>query len=111
MTAVGSDSEIASGIHLVDLPGHTLGHVGVRIDSGGAQFLYAADILHAQDLQLADPNLCAAFDADKDQARETRRRTLDMLATDGILFSGSHFLDRVIGHVERSGSGYRISKA
>ena len=111
VTAVGSDSEIASGIHLVDLPGHTPGHVGVRIDSGGAQFLYAADILHAQDLQLAAPNLCAAFDADKDQARETRRRTLDMLATDGILFSGSHFLDRVIGHVERSGSGYRISKA
>ena len=111
VTAVGSDSEIASGIHLVDLPGHTAGHVGIRIDSGGAQFLYAADILHAQDLQLADPNLCAAFDADKDRARATRRRTLDMLATDGILFSGSHFLDRVIGYVERSGGGYRITRA
>ena len=111
VTAVGSDSEIAPGVHLVDLPGHTLGHVGIRIDSGGVQFLYAADILHAQDLQLADPNLCAAFDADKDQARTTRRRTLDMLATDGILFSGSHFLDRLIGYVERSGGGYRITKA
>ena len=111
VTAVGSDSEIASGVHLVDLPGHTLGHVGIRIDSGGAQFLYGSDFLNAQDLQLADPNLCAAFDADKDQARNTRRKTLDMLATDGILCSGGHFLDRFIGYVERSGSGYRITRA
>ena len=111
VTAVGSDSEIASGVHLVGLPGHTLGHAGIRIESGGTQFLYGADFLNAQDLQLADPNLCAAFDADKDQARITRRKTLDMLATDRILCSGGHFLDRLIGYVERSGSGYRITRA
>ena len=107
----GAGGEVAPSVHLVDLPGHTKGHAGIRIESDGTQFIYAADILHAQDLQLADPNLCAAFDADKDQARITRKRTLDMLATDGILISGAHFLDRFIGYVEHAAGGYRITPA
>ena len=111
VTAAGPGAEVVSGIHLEELPGHTKGHVGLRIESDGIQFLYAADILHAQDLQLANPNICAAFDADKDMATRTRKRTLDLLATDRILFAGAHFLNRMIGRVERSSAGFAILPA
>ncbi len=101
-------AEVAAGIHLEKLPGHTIGHAGVRIDSAGEQFLYVTDILHAQDLQLANPEICAAFDADREMAIATRKRTLDMLAADRIPFSGGHFLDRTIARVVKSGAGYKI---
>ena len=108
VTTVGADGEIVPGMRLLDLPGHTPGHAGLQIGSGRDQFIYAADILHAQDLQLARPEICAVFDADKEQAICSRQRLMDMLATDRIMFSGSHFLDCVIGYVEKSGDGFRI---
>ncbi len=108
VTTLGDDDEIVPGMRMIDLPGHTPGHAGVQIGSGPDQFIYVADILHAQDLQMARPDVCAVFDADRDQAIRSRRRLLDMLATDRIMFSGSHFLDCVTGHVEKSGDGFRI---
>lgn len=108
VTKVKSGAEPIAGVHLVDLPGHTPGHVGLRIESGDSQFLYVTDILHAQDLQLSDPSICTGFDVDREAAIATRRRTLDMLATDQIRFTGGHILNRTIGRVERSGSGYRL---
>ncbi len=103
-----SAGEIAPNVIFVDLPGHTAGHAGVRLDSDGSQFIHAADILHAPDLQLADPGISAIFDSDKAAAESSRRRILDMIAADHILFTGTHFLNCQLGHLEKSGAGYRL---
>ena len=105
---VGSSAEIAPGITFIDLPGHTPGHVGVRIESGSEQFILVTDLFHAQDLQLADPSIGIVFDLDPEQSRETRIRTLDMLATDRLKFSGGHVLKTAVGYIERQGNGYRF---
>ncbi|MCY3878809.1 MAG: MBL fold metallo-hydrolase [Rhodobacteraceae bacterium] len=107
---VASNGPIAPGVTFSDLPGHTPGHAGVLLDSGGARFLHAADILHAPDLQLFDPDIGAVFDMDKEEAIRSRRRGLDMIADDRMLFTGSHFLNCQLGYLETSGRGYRISQ-
>ena len=111
VTLIGPGKEIASGVHTMNLAGHTAGHMGVRIESEGSQFVYAADFLHSQDLQLAEPDLCGNVDVDKEKARATRVQLLDMLATDRILFSATHLLHQFIGYARRESMGYSIVPA
>ena len=111
LNLVGKTAEIGGLLTLVDLPGHTPGHVGFRVDAGSECFLNITDVLHSQVLQFAEPRLGILFDADGDVARETRMRTLDMLATDRLPFSGGHILRPTIGYLERAGSGYRFLEA
>ncbi len=111
VSVVRPDTGIVPNVSFVDMPGHTAGHAGVRVDSAGKMFIHTADILHAPDLQLADPEISAVFDTDKTAAIATRKRILDMIAHDHILFTGSHFLNCQIGYLEKSGNGYRLSES
>ncbi len=107
ITAAGAD--IAPGLSLLDLPGHTPGHCGWRLDSDGVQLLHVGDIIHAPAVQLPDPSIGTAFDLDRDTARATRKRLLDELATDGALFTGGHFLQPAFLRVVRDGANYRLA--
>lgn len=102
--------EAAPGITALPLPGHTPGHTGYRIADGDAQLILAADIAHAQVLQFANPEIGIGFDIDADAARAARKRALDMLASDGIAFSGGHILgpDKFVT-VVRDGAGYKTA--
>ncbi|MFK8081401.1 MAG: MBL fold metallo-hydrolase [Granulosicoccus sp.] len=101
----GGDSLI-NGVTALNLAGHTPGHMGFRADDGSESFIHVGDIAHAPTLQLINPDISIAFDIDMDAAREMRKRTLDMIATDGVKVSGGHFLQPNIGRLERSGKGY-----
>ncbi|MFN3954251.1 MAG: MBL fold metallo-hydrolase [Pararhodobacter sp.] len=101
-------AEIAPGLSSFALPGHTPGHSGWRLDGGAAQLLHVGDIIHAPDVQAADPEVAIAFDMDMNTARATRKRLLDELASDGALFTGGHFLHPAFHRVERAGAGYRL---
>lgn len=100
---------VAPGLTALPLPGHTPGHTGFRLEDGGEQLVLAADIVHAQDLQIPNPEIGVGFDVDGQEAAAARRRMLDMLARDGLLFSGGHILgpDKFV-RATRDGSGYRI---
>lgn len=105
---IGEGDEIAPDLTAVPLPGHTPGHSGWRLASGREQLIHVGDIVHAPALQVADPEIAIAFDIDMNTARETRKRLLDELASDGTLFTGGHFLHPAFHAVERKGSGYRL---
>jgi len=105
---IPGNGEIAPGLTSVALPGHTPGHSGWRLSEGGAQLIHVGDIVHAPALQVPDPEIGIVFDIDMDTARETRKRLLDELATDGALFTGGHFLHPAFHAVERAGGGYRL---
>ena len=102
---------VAPGVTAVFLPGHTPGHCGFRIESGGASMLMWTDIVHLPAIQFAQPDAGVAFDVDGDQARETRKRLLDEVAREGTVIAGSHLEFPAIGHVVRSGGGYRFVPA
>lgn len=106
VTAPGAD--IAPGLTLFDLPGHTPGHAGWRLDAGGETLIHVGDIVHAPALQVAEPDIAISFDLDMDTARATRKRLLDQIATDGALFTGGHFLHPAFNRLERRDDGYRL---
>lgn len=101
-----SGGDVAPGIALVPLPGHTPGHSGFHITSGKDQLLIWTDITHMADIQIARPEVMVGFDIDPDQARATRMKVLDQVATDRLVVAGMHFNMPGFITVERSGSGY-----
>lgn len=104
-------AEIAPGLTSVALPGHTPGHLGLRIDSGAESLLIWGDVLHATAFQFARPDWAFAFDADPALATDTRRKTLDMAAADGLMVAGMHLDFPGFGYVETAGEGYRFIAA
>lgn len=107
---VEAEGEIAPGLTALPLPGHTPGHGGWRLESGGLQLLHVGDIVHAPALQVADPDIAIAFDMDIDTARAQRKRLLDMVCNDRLLFTGGHFLRPAFHGIERAGQGYRLTR-
>ena len=103
-----AEKEIISGISLVDIPGHTPGHAGFRVDSDNESLLHLGDIMHFQNLQLIDPNVSTIFDIDYETALTSRKRILDMVSADGNLCTSGHWLSPKFGHIERHGSGYAM---
>lgn len=106
-TAVFSgEADLGQGVSVLPLLGHTVGHSGLRVSSGTAQFIMAGDIVHAQALQLANPDIGVVYDMDSAKAAAARKSMLDMLASDQIPFSGGHFQPPAIGRVDRAGDGF-----
>lgn len=87
--------------------GHTPGHMVHMLESEGKSLLLAADFANHYVFSLARPDWEVSFDMDKAKAAETRKRLLDMLATDEIPFVGYHMPWPGTGYVERDGDGFR----
>jgi glyoxylase-like metal-dependent hydrolase (beta-lactamase superfamily II) len=101
-TAAGY-AEVAAGVSLIHAPGHTPGHVAVRIESSGERLLHMVDTVH-HFIQLAHTEWSPNFDFNKLQSAETRQRLLEYAAREGILTLAYHFSFPGLGHVlERSG--------
>ena len=98
--------EVLPGIALVPLPGHTPGHSGYHIQSGADQLLIWADITHMADIQIRKPEVTIGFDVDPDQARATRMKVLDQVASDRLAVAGMHLNMPGFLTVERHGAGY-----
>lgn len=98
--------EVLPGITAVHLPGHTPGHCGFRVVSGGQALLMWTDVVHMPAIQFKKPQAGVAFDVDGEQARETRRRIMDEVASEGTLIAGSHLEFPALGYVARDGAGY-----
>lgn len=103
--------EVLPGITAVHLPGHTPGHCGFRIVSGGRSLLMWTDVVHMPAIQFKNPDAGVGFDVDGDQARATRRAILDEVASGGTLIAGSHLEFPALGYVARDGAGYSFVPA
>jgi glyoxylase-like metal-dependent hydrolase (beta-lactamase superfamily II) len=100
--------EIVPGITLVDTAGHTPGHVSVLLTSGGNQLLIGGDVLSQAVVSFAKPDWRWGPDLDPDAGAASRRRTLDMLATDRIALLGYHLPWPGVGRVERKDAAFRF---
>lgn len=100
---------IADGILPVWLPGHTPGHTGFRIDSGGQSLLIWGDIVHYPHIQLARPAVSILFDCDPALAEETRKNVLEQAVREKLLIAGMHLGPAGFAQVLSVGNGYRIS--
>jgi len=100
--------EVLPGITAVPCPGHTPGHTGYLIQSGAERLLIWGDIVHMPEVQVPRPEVAMVVDTDPEGARASRRRILDMAATERLLVTGMHLHYPGFAHVLRQGSGYRL---
>ena len=104
---VGDGFSVASGVTGMAAFGHTPGHMVYMIESEGKQLLLTADLANHYVWSLAYPDWEVRFDIDKEAAAVTRRRVLDMLATDRIPFIGYHMPFPGVGFVDTRDDGFR----
>ncbi|MCR6635169.1 MBL fold metallo-hydrolase [Devosia sp.] len=109
--AMARESEITPGVTALPMPGHTPGHMGLRLDSQGEVLLIWGDVVHAPAYQFSRPDWSIAFDADIPAAIATRQRFFDMAATDDVMVAGMHLDFPALGFVERHGNAYRYLAA
>ncbi len=103
--------EVASGITMIDTPGHTFGHMSLHIESEGEQLLVIGDAIRRAFLNFAHPDWYGAVDMDPEATVKTRTQLLDMAATDRIAVLGYHFPFPGVGNVVKEGAAYRFIPA
>ena len=98
---VGSDHAVTDEINLEPSPGHTPGHVSVRISSAGQEAVITGDLVH-HPVQFVAPEWVMTADDDPPQASETRKTFRDRYADSGILIFGTHFAGPSCGHLSNA---------
>ncbi|WP_068118217.1 MBL fold metallo-hydrolase [Tropicimonas marinistellae] len=111
VTVIEGEAEAAPGITARPLPGHTPGHTGYHVESGGESLLIWADIVHVPAVQFARPEVTIPFDVDQQLAAATRADLMASLADSGQRIAGMHLTFPGTGYVERAGEGYRFVPA
>jgi glyoxylase-like metal-dependent hydrolase (beta-lactamase superfamily II) len=95
---VETDHRICDSVWLEPTPGHTPGHVAVRIASGGQEALITGDLTH-HPVQWAEPDWHSGADTDPAQSSATRRRLLREHADQGTLVIGTHYAPPCAGQI------------
>jgi glyoxylase-like metal-dependent hydrolase (beta-lactamase superfamily II) len=103
--------EVAPGITSLATFGHTLGHTGFIIASGGQTLLHLQDSVGNPALFARYPEWHYAADMDKPLAVETRKKLLDRAAADKMRIQAMHFPFPGTGYIVREGTGYRFQPA
>jgi glyoxylase-like metal-dependent hydrolase (beta-lactamase superfamily II) len=104
---VETNHRICDSVWLEATPGHTPGHVAVRITSGGQRALITGDLTH-HPVQWAETHWRMSADSDSRQAGETRRRLLAEHGDQPTLVIGTHYAAPCAGHLKSDANGWRF---
>ncbi len=104
---VDDGHDLAKGLSLCLLPGHTPGQLGLDVARGNDRAFFVGDAIHSP-LQVVYPDLSTGFDTDKQQARETRRKFLEACASDNRWLVPCHFRGALAHKIKRAGGSYMI---
>ncbi|MBI2205388.1 MAG: MBL fold metallo-hydrolase [Candidatus Rokubacteria bacterium] len=104
---VAMDHRITDEIELEPTPGHTPGHVSVRLRSGDGDAVITGDLMH-HPVQMAEFGWVTTFDSDVEAARATRRAFCDRYADTPVKVLGTHFHHPTAGRIVRAGDAYRF---
>jgi glyoxylase-like metal-dependent hydrolase (beta-lactamase superfamily II) len=82
--------ELAAGAALTFLPGHTAGHMGLRIDRPEGRALFCGEAMHSP-LQIVQPAVSTSSCSDPELAAQTRIAVLEEAAASGRVVVPAHF--------------------
>jgi glyoxylase-like metal-dependent hydrolase (beta-lactamase superfamily II) len=102
---VEMDHALDDEVWLEPTPGHTAGHVAIRLKSQGVEAVFCGDIMHWP-MQCIYPDWNFRYDADPDQARRTRRAFLEACSDSGRIVMTSHFPLPSIGTITQRHSSF-----
>ncbi|NSX86573.1 MBL fold metallo-hydrolase [Agrobacterium tumefaciens] len=98
LQAIDGEREIAPGVSIVDLTGHTPGHIGVRIEDGGKSLIMVSDMIFPV-VHPAATDVFFLFEQDRAAAKAMRDRFLPRAASEGALIAATHMPFPGLGRV------------
>tara|TARA_R100000005_G_scaffold96705_2_gene86397 strand:- start:3015 stop:3887 length:873 start_codon:yes stop_codon:yes gene_type:complete len=101
---VAMDHKVCDEVSLFPSPGHTPGHVCVRILSKGEEAVITGDSMH-HPCQIAHPEWSSSADTDKEASRRTREDFLAKYGDSETLIIGTHFAAPTAGHLKKDEQG------
>lgn len=105
---VNEDHKVCDEVWFEPTPGHSPGHVCVRIRSEGLDAFITGDMVH-HPFQFANAEWSmASVDYNSDAATATRARVYGEVADQPVLVIGTHFAGTTSGRVRRDGGSYRF---
>ncbi|RXF72970.1 MBL fold metallo-hydrolase [Hansschlegelia zhihuaiae] len=90
LQATQGDHQIARGVSLVDLTGHTPGHIGVRIEDGSESLIMVSDMVFPVVHPGMGVDVNFLFEQDRPAAAAMRARFFPRAAEDGALIAATH---------------------
>lgn len=100
------DTQLLPGIRAIAAPGHTPGHTFFAVESQGQKLVVWGDLMHAAAVQLPDPAITIAFDADAKAAAPLRKKAFADAAKNGYFVALAHVAFPGIGRLRSEGKGY-----
>jgi glyoxylase-like metal-dependent hydrolase (beta-lactamase superfamily II) len=110
VTTVRDSDEVASGVRVVETPGHTPGHISLEL-AGGDGLIIGGDSLTHAIISFQHPSWRVPVDHEADRGIATRLRLLDRLAIDRLRVVCAHLPFPGSGFVERKDGAYRFVPA
>ena len=104
---VDAEHRVTEEVWLEATPGHTPGHVSIRISSQGQNAVITGDMMH-HPVQCAYPEWDDVFDSDPPLAKKTRRAFCERYADSGTLVMGTHFATPTVGKIVKHGDSFRF---
>tara|TARA_B100000212_G_scaffold291257_1_gene232938 strand:- start:1312 stop:2040 length:729 start_codon:yes stop_codon:yes gene_type:complete len=101
---VEMDEKICVGVELEPSPGHTPGHVSVKIESFNNKALITGDFMH-HPVQMTRTDWCSSADTDPIKGRATREAMLAEYLDTDVLLIGTHFASPTAGYVRSHATG------
>ncbi|RVT90951.1 MBL fold metallo-hydrolase [Sphingomonas crocodyli] len=103
---VSGGDELAQGISILSLAGHSIDHLGVEVRGGGKAGLFCGDAIHSP-IQLIEPALQSAFCTLPEAAAVTRLAMLERVAEHGHMLFPAHFRGAGMARLARKGASFR----
>lgn len=102
--------ELEERVYLEPSPGHSPGHVCIRLDAATDSAIIVGDAIH-HPVQLDMPHMVMRADTDPAAAAETRRRLMTECADSGAWLMAGHFPHIPVGRVRPHGDVFRLTPA
>jgi len=103
---VPMDFVITDEVRLEPSPGHTPGHVCLKVSSRGEECVMSGDLMHHA-LQVGEPDWSSCFCVDPAQSSLARRTFFARYADTGTTVFPAHFATPTAGRIERHGDTWR----
>jgi len=102
---VATDFALNDQVWLEPTPGHTPGHVAVRLESQGKSAVLTGDVIHSP-LQCVHPEWSSRPDIDRTLAAKTRHKLLNSAMSQNSLLLTSHFPLPSVGKLKAASTGF-----
>jgi len=102
---VRNDFALDDEVWLEPTPGHTAGHVCIRLASQGAQAVVTGDCIHSP-VQCAEPGWVIRADLDAALASATRRGFLERYCDSDVTVCATHFPEPSFGRIVQRGQAF-----